>query len=73
MHSFGILQHDDHLFRTLGESAFYRLRYMNLMTPLLSADRIAVQRIHNRVAARFFPGVTWRQKHEHFAVNAVAL
>ena len=41
-------QHDDHLFRALGESAFDRLRHVDLVGPLLGADRIAVQRIHDR-------------------------
>src|ERR1035441_6065786 len=70
---FRIGQHDDHLFRALGKSAFNRLRNVNLVSPLFSADGIAMQRIYDWVASRLFLGVTRRQKHEYFAVNGVAL
>jgi hypothetical protein len=70
---FRIGQHDDHLFRTLGESGFNGLWHMDLVGPLFRADGIPVQCVHDGIAAMLVFLVAGRQKHEHVAVNCVAL
>ena len=45
---------------------------MNLVRPLLGADGIAVQRIHNRIAAMLLLLVARRQKHKHVAIDSIS-
>src|ERR1035438_1660412 len=53
-------QNDDHLFRSLGESAFNGLGHMDLVGPLFCADGISVECIHDGIAARLLPGIARR-------------
>src|ERR1035437_9402452 len=46
VHSLRIGQHHDHFLRTFREGSLDRLRHMDFLRPLLSADGIAVQRIN---------------------------
>ena len=55
-------QHNDHFLSALSESTFYRLRHMDFVAPLLSADEITVECIHNWIAAGFLLGIAGRQK-----------
>ena len=66
-------QHDDHLARARGERALDGLRHVDLLRPLFGADRVAVQRVDDRVAPRPGFGVARRQKHEHVAVDGITL
>jgi hypothetical protein len=50
VHGLGIGQNHDHLLRALREPAFNGLRHVDLVSPLLRADRVAVQRINHRIA-----------------------
>src|ERR1017187_7469865 len=45
---------------------------MDFVGPLFCSDRITVQRVHDRVAARLFMRVARRQEHEHVAVDRVS-
>ena len=66
-------QHDDHLVRALGERAFDGLRHVDLVGPLLGADRVAVQRVDDRVAARRVRRIARRQKDDDVAIDGVTL
>ena len=46
---------------------------MDFLRPLLRADRIAVERIDHRIAARAVPGIVGRQDDDDVAIGAVAL
>jgi len=73
VHSLGIGQNNDHLVRALGKSAFYRLRNVDFMGPLLRPDGISVQCVDNGIATMLVFLVAGWQKYEHLAVNGVAL
>ena len=66
-------QDDDHLLRAFCKRAFDCLRHMNLVTPLLGADGVAVQGIDHRVAAMLVFAVTRRQEDDHVTVDRVSL
>ena len=53
-------QNNDHFFDALGKSAFNRLRNVNLLRPLLGADRVTVESIYDRVTASLFCPVAGR-------------
>ena len=72
MHRLRIGQHDDHLFRALCKRAFDGLRHMDFVRPLFGSDGIAVQGVHDRVAARLVMRVARRQEHEDVAIDRVA-
>ena len=73
VHRLRIRQDDDHLFCALGKGAFDRLRHVDFVGPLLGADGVTVQRIHDRIAAVFVFAVARRQEDEDVAVDGVAL
>ena len=66
-------QHHDHLLRALCEGALDGLRHVDLVGPLLGANRVAVQRVDHRVAARVLFGIAGRQKDNRVAVDGFAL
>src|SRR5205085_8414462 len=73
VHGLGIGQHDDHLFRALGESAFDSLWDVNFLAPLFSPDGITVQSIDDRVATGLLLPVTRRQEYEYVTINRISL
>ena len=72
VHGLRIGQHHDHLLRALRECALDGLRHVDLVRPLLGADRITVQRIDHRVAPGLLSGIAGRQEDDHVAVHGVA-
>ncbi len=68
---FRVGQHDDHLLGALGERAFDRLRYVDLAGPLLGADGVAVQRVHDRVAPRLVLRIARRQEHDRVPIDGI--
>ena len=68
-----IRKHDNHLARPLGERALDRLRHVNFPRPLLGADRVAVEGVHDRIAAVALGSVTRRQDDEHGPVDGIPL
>ena len=72
---FGIGQHDDHLVRELHREM--RLRWfaanMNFVRPLLGANRIAVQRVDDGIAALHIFLIAGRQKDEDIAIHCIPL
>ena len=68
----GVWQHDNHLFRALGECAFNCLWYMNLMRPLLGADGVTVQGINHGIAPMFVYVVAGRQEDDDIAIDGFA-
>ena len=72
MHCLGVRQDDNHLPRPFGEGAFYGLGDMDFHAPLLGADRIAVQRIDDRIAPSRLLVVAGRQKDQHIPLCRIA-
>ena len=73
VHGLGVGQNHDHLLRALRESPFDGLRHVDLVSPLLRADRVTVQRINHRIAALLVLLVAGRQEDNDVAVHSVSL
>src|SRR5207302_612526 len=63
----------DHLLGALRESAFYGLRYMDFMGPLLRANGISMKCIDNRIPPRSLLRIAGREKDKHFPIDRVPL
>ena len=73
VHRLRVRQDDDHLARALGECPFDRLRHVDLLRPLLRADRVAVQRVDDRVAAGAVLVIARRQEDDGVPIDRIAL
>src|SRR4029450_10038480 len=68
-----VWQHENHLVRALGKRSLDGLRHVDFLSPLLGANRIAVQRVDDRVTARAVLVVARGQEDDHVAIDGVSL
>ena len=70
---FGVGEDHDHLVGPEREGAFDGLRHMNLVRPLLCADKESVQCVNDGIAASLADGVAGRKKDKHVAIAGLAV